>query len=343
MKKTYLLLIVLSLSVFGELSAQGCLPNGIYFTSQSQIDAFPADYPGCTQILGDVFIGINITHLDSLSKIESIGGVLSIRNNVALTSLSGLDNLTSIGGGFEVTENDALTSLSGLDSLTYISELRVVDNAALTSLSGLSMTSIGYMEVRDNAALVSLNGLDNLTSIGLLKVLGNDVLTSLSGLDNLTSIDALLVSGNDALTSLSGLDNIDPTTISYLYITNCPNLVVCGVKSICDYLAIPTNPATIIENAIGCGTRAEVLTACAVGIEDPFKLVIQIFPYPTFGRLEIQGLAHGHLRIVNNLGEVVMEKTFSESVVDISHLPGGIYFLQVQSKDQWVSKKILKR
>jgi hypothetical protein len=84
MNKTYLLLIILSLSVFGELSAQGCLPNGIYFTSQSQIDAFPADYPGCTQILGEVVIGINITHLDSLSKIESIGGVLSITEQCCL-------------------------------------------------------------------------------------------------------------------------------------------------------------------------------------------------------------------------------------------------------------------
>lgn len=34
-----------------------CLPDGITFPTQSQIDSFPVYYPGCTEIQGDVEIG----------------------------------------------------------------------------------------------------------------------------------------------------------------------------------------------------------------------------------------------------------------------------------------------
>ena len=35
------------------LSGQTCLPDGITFVRQSQIDSFPFNYPGCTIIEGD--------------------------------------------------------------------------------------------------------------------------------------------------------------------------------------------------------------------------------------------------------------------------------------------------
>ena len=34
-----------------------CLPEGITFTTQAQIDSFAVNYPGCTEIDGDVIIG----------------------------------------------------------------------------------------------------------------------------------------------------------------------------------------------------------------------------------------------------------------------------------------------
>jgi len=51
--------ILFCAALYGIISvhAQPCLPNGITFTTQGQIDSFPINYPGCTEIGGDVVIG----------------------------------------------------------------------------------------------------------------------------------------------------------------------------------------------------------------------------------------------------------------------------------------------
>ncbi|MBC8487279.1 MAG: T9SS type A sorting domain-containing protein [Bacteroidetes bacterium] len=249
--KKLTLLMVLVLIIQASVLSQPCLPEGITFTTQAQIDNFQTNYPNCTEIeghveitgnditnlnglnvliafggglsIGDYYIGNPIlTSLTGLDNVTSIGGNLLIRYNDALTSLTGLGNLTSIGGNLEIG-NSVLTSLTGLDNLTSIGGCVVItSNAALTSLSGLgNLTSIGgYLFIMDNAVLSSLIGLDNLTSIGgHVEIRFNNALTSLIGLDNVTSVSELLIFGNFALTSLTGLDNL--TSIEgYLYIWN---------------------------------------------------------------------------------------------------------------------------
>ena len=56
MKNNFLLLTILMLSALSKTTAQECLPAGIKFTSQEQIDSFPISHPGCIQIIGDVVI-----------------------------------------------------------------------------------------------------------------------------------------------------------------------------------------------------------------------------------------------------------------------------------------------
>ncbi len=100
----------------------GCLASGIAFYTQAEIDAFPTNYPGCTQILGDVTISDgDITNLNGLSSIISIEGQLSIYYN-GLTSFEGLNNLASIGGGIELNGAYGLTSFQGLNSVCPFSQ-----------------------------------------------------------------------------------------------------------------------------------------------------------------------------------------------------------------------------
>lgn len=238
MKSTFIALI---LSFFYlTASSQSCLPEGIAFTSQSQIDSFQIYYPNCTQIEGDVVIngndidnltGLNVltsvegdldigvlyegnpalTSLTGLSNLTSIGGKLWIIFNPSLTDLSGLEGLTSITLDLAVGYNDALTNLSGLDNITSVGVLALDANIALTSLTGLEgLVSIEEtLEIWENEVLASLAGLESLTSIGgELSIYWNDSLTSLTGLDNLTSAQTLDIHSNDALTSLAGLENL---------------------------------------------------------------------------------------------------------------------------------------
>jgi hypothetical protein len=216
MKKIILTVIAAAISCFIVYS-QPCLPEGISFFTQEEIDNFQSNYPGCTEIEGDVWInGYNITNLTGLSILNAIYGDLNISGIQSLTSLTGLDNLNSIGGNLFIVNNNALTSLTGLENLNTIEgNLHIDQNDALTCFTGLeNLDSIGgYFIILDNnnSSLINLTGLDNLTSIGdYLYIALNDALINLTGLENLTSIGGWLEIGwNDALTSLAGLENLN--------------------------------------------------------------------------------------------------------------------------------------
>jgi uncharacterized protein (TIGR02145 family) len=193
-----------------------CLSQGITFSAQAQIDSFQADYPGCTKILGDVKIHgsswFDITNLNGLSVLTSLGGGMEISSNHALPGLTGLDNLTSVGGDISMTDNTGLVSLEALKNLTSITgDLKITQNS-MTNLEGLNnVTSIsGDLILKDNIILTSLTGLDHLTSInGGLYIGWNYELVSLTGLDSLSTIGSyLVIEGNPNLTALAGLDNL---------------------------------------------------------------------------------------------------------------------------------------
>ena len=111
-----------------------CLPDGITFTTQEEINSFQTTYPYCTEIEGDVEInGTNILNLDSLHVITNIKGDLSINNCEYLSNIIGLHNLTSIEGKLEIINNNNQISLSGLENIDNesITDLKIYDNNSL--------------------------------------------------------------------------------------------------------------------------------------------------------------------------------------------------------------------
>ncbi len=256
-------------------ASSGCLPEGITFTTQEEIDNFQVNYPGCTEIEGDVSIeGWNITNLHGLSVLISIGGYLEIYYNNGLTSLTGLENLSSIGGSLDIIDNYALSSLTGLMSLTYLGgDLNTIRDHALISLTGLeNLTSIGGdVSIEVNLSLTSLTGLDNLTSIGgKLQIgdydYGNPALTSLSGLDNLISIGGNMFIGyNPELTDMTALENVTSFQ-GDVTITGNYSLTNCAIQNICNYLNAPNGVVEIYNNGPGCNSQSEVVSACGGSI-----------------------------------------------------------------------------
>jgi hypothetical protein len=203
------------------LYSQGCLPEGITFTTQEQIDNFQINYPGCTEIEGDVKIifGLDITNLSGLSPISSIGDSLCIFLNPFLSSLSGLESLTSIGGSLIIGNdwggNQELNSIASIHNLSYIGEgINIRGNPLLTSLEGLeNITSIpGSLSISLNENLFDLNGLNNLEEVAGDVIIQHSKFTDFNGMDNLNLIghDFILYS-NDSLLNFNGLNNL--TTI----------------------------------------------------------------------------------------------------------------------------------
>ncbi|MCD4725966.1 MAG: T9SS type A sorting domain-containing protein [Bacteroidales bacterium] len=220
--------IIIFVVIFCQITAlsQPCLPNGIFFGTQAKIDNFQTNHPNCSEIEGDVEInGDNITNLNGLNVLTSIGGSLIIVSNDSLINLTGLENLTYISGNLEVgtfdinyVGNPSLNSLTGLENLDSIGgDFFIYANHALESLSELESLALigGSLRITHNSALTSLAGLETLTLIGGYLIIGspfigNLSLNSLTGLNNVTSIgESIQIQHNDALTSLSGLDNLN--------------------------------------------------------------------------------------------------------------------------------------
>ena len=217
MKKKLLLLTIFIFTILSNTISQECLPIGIKFETQKQIDDFPQNHPGCIEIIGDVLIESNnsnaISNLDSLSQITSIGGYLKIWKNESLNNLHGLNNLSYLGKDLEIVLNKKLPNLKGLNNLTTINEyLKVNYNPALSSLNGLDSIKIIHdnLSIRSNYALTSLHGLESLDTVnGNLSIIKNESLLNLEGLNNLIFIgESISIRDNNSLNSLSGLNNL---------------------------------------------------------------------------------------------------------------------------------------
>ena len=297
MKKT--ILLGFNLILLFNLFSQTCLPGGITFSTQQQIDDFATNYPGCTEILGHVKIqearSGEITDLSGLAQVTQIESYLLIGNNDALTSLSGLDNIITVGGYLSI-QYTKLTSLDGLDNLETIgqylqivhntdiininslgklnaigSNLQIHSNFSLVNLSGLeSLTTIpSYCSIANHTNMTSLEGLDNITSIGgYFYLFSNVALADLSALNKLTSISGYLHIGvNLALTDLSGLDNLSSVG-GFLKINGNSALVnlrpLNSLTSIGGALEIDNNDALIdldgIDNILKTGISNLILT-----------------------------------------------------------------------------------
>jgi len=379
MKKFALLIFVLLFTNIAAISQSPCLPEGITFSNQAQIDSFQINYPGCQEIGGDVSIGNAITNLNGLIVLTSIGGYLQIQDNTNMISLAGLNNLALVDSCIWIGNNTSLTNLSGLEGLTYVGDfLSIFGNKSLNTITALkNLTYIGdELSISFNDSLASLTGLEGLSSVGgHLDIGGSPILTNLAGLDNITSIGgglligynkaivnfaglegltsigagSIQISENPALVSLTGLDNIDAGTLNYLHLGNNVSLSTCDVKSICAYLAAPGGTVEILYNATGCNNAEEVMEACPNDVEEIiYKDEIAITPNPANDKITISSPAltgNTLLSVFNVSGEKVFERqlTGTETQIDISALPQGVYFVRVQDEKGIEVGKIIKQ
>ncbi len=324
-----------------------CLPEGITFTTQEEIDNFQTNHPNCTEIEGDVTIGelpqSNIKYLNGLSVLTSLGGNLTIWANDSLTSLTGLNNLATIEGSLKIGANHNLANLTGLEGLSYIG-----GNLEIGFQTG--------MIIWGNYSLISLEGLNNLTSLGgSLKVRENNSLANFVGLNSLISIGGeLYIDYNNALICLIGLENIEAESISNLFISSNGLLSTCEIQSICEYLSAPSGTIIINNNAPGCNSPEEVEETCFNSIKESINVSnISISPNPinnlAFLSMNINSKSSVEICFYNTTGICLKSWQFQnqppgqkEFKLDLKDLPAGIYFCRVQIGNEMVTKKIIK-
>jgi len=155
------------------LLAQSCLPEGIRFIRQTQVDSFPILYPNCTEIEGNVEITStnDIVNLHGLNAVTAIGGELLMVDCNTLQSLNGLNNLQSIDGALSFVSNDNLINLTALQNLKSIGgHLTVSWNYRLKSLSGLDSIDA---ETIDNLHMIYNDSLSWCAILSICEYLAN--------------------------------------------------------------------------------------------------------------------------------------------------------------------------
>ncbi|MCD4731543.1 MAG: T9SS type A sorting domain-containing protein [Bacteroidales bacterium] len=351
MKAIYVLILTFFYG-YSLVLSQGCLPEGITFSTQSQIDNFQSNYPGCIEIEGYFTIeGSDITNLTGLNMLTAVGGILTIKDTENLENLEGLNSLEYTGLDFHIMNNHGLFHLTGLENLQVIGgNLNIYENESMLSLAGLETLSeiFDNLWIIGNTNLVNLAGLDGLTAIGqTISIASNSSLTSILALSSLVAIgDAIYIDNNDNLSSLAGLDNIDPNSILNLLIINNDLLSTCDVESICDYLTNPNGIIEIYGNANGCDSQEEVKEACdEITVEEViFPNNISIFPNPADDILTIKSVPANRIeevKLYNQIGEKVLHVYPLNNVIDISTLSQGMYIVEVEFTNSIIREKLI--
>ena len=217
MKKLITVLTILLFGSWVNLQAQ-CPSGDVNLFNQSDIHAFVATFPNCTEIDGNLVLGktnepSDIYDLSGLTMLHQISGTVKIIGCPNLLTLHGLNQLQTIGGDLLVTNCANLPSLDGLNQLTEVGvNLSLIMNESMASLDGLqSLQTIGgSFHLSYQEALTTLVGLESLTTIGKdLSLNYTPSLTNLQGLGSLTTIYGnFLLENNDQLTTMEGLDNL---------------------------------------------------------------------------------------------------------------------------------------
>lgn len=346
MKKLSLFLI-LFFCVQALLISQNCLPDGIVFTNQEEIDNFQSNYPGCTCIEGDVVVHeddiSNLLGLDVLTEIQGYFMVYETQ----LTNLQGLNALEVIAGNLIISRNSHLDNLLGLDALYEIGgELSVGFSSMKTFVGIPNISSVGGLSLY-------FTGTHNFTGLEGLSFLNGDLSLSnifeiedLSGLENLEGINGYLKLNFTTLKSLNGLNNIDYQSIQTLNIVRNDSLSECHVLSVCEFIANPLEYINIHSNAEGCNSIGEIEASCYVGVGEDNSIGNDISLYPNPAHTEVflinpRNVFIREVHIYNQAGQKLWSGNGMTSSLNVSGLSKGLYFVELVSKGACFRKKLI--
>lgn len=271
-----------------------------------------------------------LSNLNGLNGIKNIPASVSISSNSNLTNLSGLSSLQYVGETFTIQNNPLLTHLTGLESLNHIGlSLIILNNPSLESCAGLSslQTIDNICRVENNPQLDSLDGFASLKTItNQLTIQNNASLKNLNSFKALTKVNKVVLVNNQQLNNIKGLENFDPAYAITLTITNSPNLAICNIKSICNYLSIvPAKNATISGNATTCTSKSNILASCASFF--PVSLIsFKAYPGQKKNILKWQTASEQHLEYYQ-----VEHSPDGLNFKSLGVVPGGINSIQLQS------------
>jgi hypothetical protein len=106
-----------------------------------------------------------------------------------------------------------------------------------------------------------------------------------------------------------------------------------------------------VTDALGCSDSFEFNVGLSAVKEIPGLNNFTVFPNPSQGLTHIQAvfnkeIVQANLQIVNTLGQVIWSKTIQnkreiQESIDLSHAPGGLYLIRLETGGSAISRKLL--
>jgi len=226
----------------------------------------------------------------------------------------------TVNSGSICSGNSFTMSPSGANSYTFQG-----GNAAVSPTSTSSYTVVGTNTLGCNSNIATSN----------VTVNPNPTVTAVSSSSLLCVGQSATLTANGASTytfNPGGAGNnitISPTVTSTYTITGT-NTFGCQ------------NTTSFTQSVSACTGINMVAQALEAGVE--------VYPNPFNNKIAVVANASGqHISICNTLGQIVytapspLENAGDEAEIDLNNLASGIYFVKVQSKNEFVIKKIIKQ
>lgn len=231
--------------------------------------------------------GIASADLEALSRLETVGGDVTILDNYQLVSLTGLRSLRTVGHDLVIRGNTALVSL-GTDALEAVQSgllvegnvslerlvglqkieklenaLRIIDNDRLTDLvglEGLREVGPGGVTISENIRLAGVDALERLASIGgPLVIRANRDLAKVRNLFDLGAASRVEIAENDNLTAIDTFPKLQKVT--EVEIASCGKLeVVHGFSAIAKLEKLVVRDCAVLGKVVAFGKTAEMAT-----------------------------------------------------------------------------------
>jgi hypothetical protein len=236
--------------------------------------------------------------------------------------------------GLDISPIDGVIPTPNIDTVTSLN----VTAQNINDLTGIEdFTALEYLFCRLN----SLSSIDVSQNSALLTMAcGDNLLTELDVSQN--SLLHGLACDSNLLSCLNG-NNINFT---FFYAFNNSNLICIEVDN-GPWSTANWTPGVNFFFDAASSFSTNCANPCSVGIDELTLFTVNIYPNPTTGQLTItlEEAKTGVLSIKNYLGQIVMKQAFNNTQeLNISlDGPAGIYFLQVESDGQVITKKVVKQ
>ena len=302
----------------------------------------------------EIWGGERMSNISGLNALDTVQGSLYISVGAPVSSASVPNTLVHVGGDFRIAAAGAPNLIGGMQLSTIGGQLQLggplPTSGALPNLArvgGLLLAAEGAAQLNiladldtveqnvriNGTSLTSFSGLNSIASIGEgLEFLTCPQLVSItSAFLGLDTCGMLWLEGNPVLNDISAFDR--PIGIGRLEIDDNPQLSYCHVQAVCDRVLSSALPVpTIVDNASGCASRAEVQASCiSTTISDMMLGDGAPFPNPATDRVTVPGLRGTAAFTVHDAtGRVLLRGTTTDGRIGTEHLPTGAYRLVLE-------------